>query len=181
MAKKEQITREESKLALAAQSPIDESQAETKAIARVSTFKQLAKIATSSRLAVGGNAQWIQPHHLFNDEYEGGMISPPFYITKAFAYVSKKGYGDRFGIEFVLSNGAMYMTSFPLKEGDITRNNLIAMFKEPGAPPIGPFEIAKLPTNKGNDYYSLVACNVIKQESIDPEIPFAPIDPEIPF
>jgi len=179
--KKNTITKEESKLALAAQSPVDEGKAETQAIARVSTFKQLAKIATSSRIAIGGNAQWIQPHHLFNEEYEGGMISPPFYITKAFSYVSKKGYGDRFGIEFVLSNGQMYMTSFPLKEGDIVRNNLIAMFKEPGAPPVGPFEIAKLPTNKGNDYYSLVACNIIKQESIDPEIPFAPIDPEIPF
>jgi len=189
--KKNTLTKEESKAAMETQMPIrhdasqqppivDENFHDTKAIARVSTFKQLAKIATSSRLAIGGNAQWIQPGKLFNPDYEGGLISPPFYITKAFAYVSKKGYGDRFGIEFVLSNGAMYMTSFPLKDGDITRNNLIAMFKEPGAPPVGPFEIVMLPTNKGNDYYSLVACESRKQTD-EPEIPFVAIDEDIPF
>lgn len=183
--KKNAITKEESKAAMEMQAPIqppvvDENRHETKAIARVSTFKQLAKIATSSRLAIGGNSQWIQPEKLFSPEYEGGLISPPFFITKAFAYVSKKGFGDRFGIEIVLSNGAMYMTSFPLKDGDIVRNSLIAMFKEPNAPPVGPFEIAKLPTNKGNDYYSLVACESRKQTE-EPEIPFVAIDEDIPF
>ena len=178
--KKEKITREESKLAMEAQSPVDENQQQTQAIARVSTFKQLAKIATSSRLVVGGNAQWILPHNLFNENYEGGLVSPPFYITKAFHYTSKKGFGERFGIEFVLSNGAMYMTSFPLKERDIKRNNLVAMFKDGGAPPVGPFEIVKLPTNKGSDYYDLVACESRKQME-DPEIPFVAIDADIPF
>jgi len=178
--KKTNPTKEESKLAVKAQSPIDETIHETRAIGRVSTFKQLAKFSRDARIAFGGTSQWIQPVNLFNDQYEDGLISPPFYITKAFSFVSKKGYGPRLGIEFIFADGSMWLTSLGLKEGDIKRNNMIAMFAEPGASPIGPFCLTKLPTLKGNDYYDLVPYEGQKSQQSD-EIPFVAIDSDVPF
>jgi len=184
--KKANPTKEESKLAVKAQSPIDETIHETKpktdstAVARVSTFRELAKVSRDARIAFGGTSQWVKPENLFSSDYEDGQISPPFFVTKAFRYESKGGFGSRIGIEIVLSNRAMYLVGFPLNEGDIKRNNLIEMFKDANAAPMGPFCLVLLPTNKGNDYYDLVPYEGQKSQQSD-EIPFVAIDSDVPF
>jgi hypothetical protein len=177
--KKDKITKEESKLAMQAQSPVDEARHETKAIAKVSTFKQLAKVSRSARYTFGGTTTWIQPANLFNESYRNGLESVPFFVTKAWEYTSKSGYGQRLGMEIVLSDGKMFMVGLGLNEGDIKRNNLIQMFQDQ-AEPIGPFMLTKLPTNKGNDYYDL---NPFEPEntSQSTEISFVAIDEDVPF
>lgn len=183
--KREKITQEESKLAMKAQSPIDENrqgwsaEQKNRGLERISTFKQLAKVSRNSKLTFGGTSQWVQPERLFNESYQQGLESVPFYVTKAFQYTSKQGYGERLGLEIVLSDGKMLLTALGLHEGDIKRNNMVSMFKDPGAPPIGPFILTKLPTNKGNDYYDLVPYQG-NQPQTD-EISFVNIDEDIPF
>lgn len=189
----DKITREESKLATEMQRPIsqdefqttqprviDEAQHETKAIARVSTFKQLAKISRSAKLSFGGTSQWIQPEKLFNQDYRYGIESVPFYVTKAFRFTSKQGYGERLGLEIVLSDGKMFLMALGLNEGDIKRNNLVALFEEKNAQPIGPFTLTKLPTAKGNDYYDLQPFESGNDPQSD-EISFVAIDEDLPF
>jgi len=178
--KKDKITKEESRLAMEAQSPIDEARHETKAIAKVSTFKQLAKVSRNAKYAFGGTSQWVQPENLFNDQYKDGLESVPFFVTKAFAFTSKKFNVPRIGLEIVLSDGKMFLVALGLNPGDIKRNNMIAMFKDEAAQPIGPFILTKLPTNKGHDYYDL---NPFEPEnaSQSTEISFVAIDEDIPF
>jgi len=180
--KKNTITKEESKLAMEAQSPVEESKHETQAIARVSTFKQLAKVSRNARITFGGTSQWVQPENLFNEKYHHGLESVPFFVTKAFAFTSKKFNVPRIGLEIVLSDGKMFLVALGLNPGDIKRNNMIALFKEEGAQPIGPFILTKLPTTKGNDYYDIApfepqnASETVEISFVEPEI-----DTDIPF
>ena len=182
MKRKENPTIEESKLAMEMQMPraTDEAQHETKAIARVSTFKQLAKVSRNARITFGGSTQWVQPERLFDTSYQNGLESVPFFVTKAWQYTSKSGYGERLGMEIVLSDGKMFMVGLGLNEGDIKRNNMISLFKEEGAQPIGPFILVKLPTNKGNDYYDLNPYRPENSAQTD-EISFVEIDKDLPF
>lgn len=184
MKRKENPTIEESKLAMEMQSPVvravDESQHETKAVARVSTFKQLAKVSRNARLTFGGTSQWVQPERLFDASYQNGLESVPFFVTKAFEFTSKSGYGQRLGMEIVLSDGKMFLVALGLNDGDIKRNNMIALFKDEGAQPIGPFVLVKLPTNKGNDYYDLNPYQPENSAQTD-EISFVEIDKDLPF
>ena len=192
--KKEKITIEESKLATEMQRPIsqdefqttqppraiDETQHETKAISKISTFKQLAKVSRNARLTFGGTSQWVQPEKLFNESYQNGLESVPFFVTKAFSFNSKAGYGQRLGMEIVLSDGKMFLIALGLNEGDIKRNNMIALFKDEGAQPIGPFVLVKLPTNKGNDYYDINPFEPMSDVASD-GISFVAIDEDLPF
>lgn len=190
MKRKETITPEESKLAMKMQSPIDESRHET-AIAKVSTFKQLAKVSRSSRLMFGGNAKWVKKEDLFNPSYRDGLESAPFYITSAFSYKSKaRGNTKALGIEMAFSNGQMGLTDFGLNPGDLKRNAILAAFEDDngkkiqGAEPIGPFCIVRLSMpGKPNDYYDLVPYETGSNAAqADVEIPFVEIrDDEIPF
>lgn len=187
--RKQNPTREESKSALEIQAPLTQSGEDkpATAIQRISTFKQLAKVSRSSRLAFGSAMNWIKPDMLFNDSYREGFETPPFFITKAFKYASKEIKGDRLGIEIVLSNGRSYNVGFGLNEGDTKRNGILSMFTdEEGKPrrdaePVGPFCITKLPTTKGNDYYDLVPYQQAPANAPDVEIPFVEIDEELPF
>jgi hypothetical protein len=179
---KDKITREESKLAMEAQSPIEEGKHETQAIARVSTFKQLAKVSRNARITFGGTSQWIQPENLFNQQYHDGLESVPFFVTKAFSFTSKKFNVPRIGLEIVLSDGKMFLVALGLNPGDIKRNNMIALFKDEGAQPIGPFILTKLPTLKGHDYYDIVPFEPQStSESVEISFVEPEIDNDIPF
>ena len=183
--KKEKITIEESKLATEMQAPVirpvDEAQHETKAIARVSTFMQLAKVSRSARLAFGGNSPWLKPEMLFRQDYRDGLESVPFIITKAFPYTRKFNNKPGLGIEIMLSDGKMYNVGFNLNEGDSKRNGLIEMFRDRGAQPIGPFMIIQLTMpDQPNAYYDIVPYEKEALSQSDPEIPFVEIslDPD---
>jgi len=154
---KEKPTKQETQAAINLQAPSTPRtvQSEDAPVQRVNTFAQLAKMSTSAGLIFGGKAQWLQPDRLFNPSYEGGVVSVPFYITRAFKYKSKQGYGQRIGIEIVLSNGKMFIVGLPLNDNDSVRTKLVGIFENPAAPPVGPFVLTMLPTNKGNDYYDL--------------------------
>jgi hypothetical protein len=191
MKRKENPTQEESKLALKAQSPMDESRHDT-AIAKVSTFKQLAKVSRSSRLMFGGAAQWVRPDQLFNPDYRDGFESAPFYITRAFSYKSKaRNNAKALGVEMAFADGKMYNCGFGLNQGDLKRTRILAAFEDESgrrietAEPIGPFCIVRLSMpDKPNDYYDIVpydSGNNVQQG--DPEIAFPAIvtDDEIPF
>src|SRR5262245_18695352 len=103
---------EETEAALTAQAPTRSyavgEDAPPTALQRVSTFKSLAKVSRSARLAFGSATQWIKPEMLFNSAYRDGLESTPFFITKAFRYKSKEIQGERLGVEIALSNGRMY-------------------------------------------------------------------------
>lgn len=172
--RKQNPTAEESKLAIEAQAPAP--------IQRLDSFKQLAKVSRSARMAFGGNAQWLKADMLFNPDYRDGLESPPFIITRAFKYVSKT-LGDRFGIEIALSNGRFYNVGFPFNEGDSKRVQLLDMFAERNAQPFGPVVLRQLDLGKGNAYYDIVPFDQESLANADIEIPFAemPVDPEIPF
>lgn len=181
------ITAEESKLATEMQAPVirsvDEGQHETKAIARVSTFKELKKFARSPH-SFGGNVAWIQPERLFNEQYEGGLISIAFMVTKAFSFTSKKFNVPRLGLEIVLDSGQMFLVALGLNEKDIKRNEMVTLFTDdkgkaiPGAQPIGPFVLTKLPTLKGHDYYDIAPAET---RSNSEEISFVVNDPDVAF
>jgi len=179
--KKNTITKEESKLAMEAQRPLDENQHETKAIARVSTFKQLATVSRSARQMFGGNAQWKQAKALFDPRYRDGLESPPFFITRAFKYKSKEIAGDRIGLEMCFSNGQFCTVGLGLNENDSKRMDLLASFPEGKGEPIGPFCMTMLPTDKGNDYYDIVPYVQANVTNAETEIPFVEFDEEIPF
>jgi len=181
MKRKENPTPQESQLALKAQSPMDESRHDT-AIAKVSTFKQLAKVSRSARQLFGGNAQWKQAKSLFNPRYRDGLESPPFFITRAFRYKSKELEGPRIGVEMCFSNGQFCTVGFGYNENDSKRRAILESFGEGRSnEPIGPFCMVMLPTGKGNDYYDLVPYvqgNVVNAEM---EIPFVEFQDELPF
>jgi hypothetical protein len=181
--RKENPNAEESKAALQLQMPLSEQRGEDapNKLERVSTFKQLAKVARSSRLAFGSNGQWIQTHKLFNAGYRDGLESPPFYITKAFRYKSKEIVGPRMGIEIMMANGRSYIVGLGLNEGDIKRNGILDMFVQPNAEPIGPFVFVPLNVGKGNDYYDLQPYSQAAIQDASIEIPFVEIDEELPF
>lgn len=185
--RKETISKEESKAALELQKPIQSEDKPATAIQRISTFKQLATVSRSARLAFGAALTWAKPEMLFNDAYRDGYESPPFFITKAFKYQSKEIKGDRLGIEIVLSNGKSYNVGFGLNEGDTTRMGILQMFTDyEGKPrrdaePVGPFCITRLPTDKGNDYWNIVPYQQTAVAGADVDIPFVEIDEEIPF
>ena len=183
MKRKENPTIEESKLAMEMQSPviraIDESQNETKAIACVSTFKQLAKVSRSARQMFGGNAQWKQAKSLFDPAYRDGLESPPFFITRAFKYKSKEIAGDRIGIEMCFSNGQFCTVGLGFNEKDSVRSEILNSFPGGKGEPIGPFAMQMLPTDKGNDYFNIVP--YVQSASAEMEIPFLEIDEEMPF
>jgi len=186
-------SREEKEIATTMQAPFNPPKAEetglattdwqNRGVARMNTFKQLAKVSRSARLAFGsGNAQWIRPQDLFNPQYRNGFESPPFYITRAFRFVSKGGYGDRLGIEIVMSNGRSYNVGFSFNEGDSKRAAILAMFDSQTAEPMGPFCIRPLPMNKGNDYLDIVPYESDSVQTVEVDIPFVEIsDEEVPF
>lgn len=178
---KDKITRGESKLAMEAQRPIDENQHETKAIARVSTFKQLATVSRSARQMFGGNAQWKQAKSLFDTRYRDGLESPPFFITRAFKYKSKEIAGERIGIEMCFSNGQYCTVGLGLNENDSKRVEILNSFPGGKGEPIGPFCMTMLPTGKGNDYFDIVPYVQGNVANAEAEIPFVEFDEEIPF
>lgn len=172
---------EEVNAAIEAQAPASPrtERTEDKPTPRSNTFAQLAKVSRSAQLAIGGSSQWVKPEELFNDNYKGGDISVPFFITRAWSFRSKQGFGNRLGIEIVLSNGRIYSVALGLNEGDSKRNGLIMQFEQ-SATPIGPFVMQKLPLDKGNPYYDIVPDE--ENTATDVAIPFAKInDADIPF
>lgn len=179
---KNTLTPEESKAAVELQRPI---QSEDKpALPRANTFQQLAKVSRDSRLVFGnGAAQWAQPGHLFDESYRNGLESAPFYITRAWRFKSKSGFGERLGIEIVLSNARIYSVALPWNDADEKRKDILAMFSERNAPPLGPLCMKKLPKDKGNDYYDIAPFEsgfIPSSESI--EVPFVEInESEVPF
>lgn len=154
---------------------------------RVSTFKQLAKVSRSSRLAFGSASQWVKPEMLFNPAYRDGLETPPFYITKAFKYKSKEIKGDRLGIEIIFSNAKSYNIGFGLNEKDSVRNGILAAFTGPDgkprqdAEPIGMFSMTALPTGKGNNYWNIQPFVQANEGGPDVDIPFIEVDNEMPF
>lgn len=175
-------TTEEVKLANELQTPTQTVKAtgEDKPLPRSNAFAQLAKVSRSAQLAIGGSSQWVKPEQLFNADYKHGDESVPFYITRAWSFKSKQGFGNRLGIEIVLSNGRIYSVALGLNEGDSKRTGLIMQFEQ-SATPIGPFVMRKLPLDKGNDYYDIVPQEE-NAPSSDALIPFAEInDADIPF
>lgn len=178
--RKNTITPEESKAAIELQRPI-QSEDQSTAIQRISTFRQLAKVSRSARLAFGSASQFVKPESLFNSGYREGLESPPFFITKAFKFESKNGFGTRLGIEIVLSNGRSYNVAFGLNEGDTKRNTILNSFAQPNAEPIGPFMLVQLDLGKGNPYYDIRPYESQTISGAEVEIPFVEIDEEIPF
>lgn len=178
MKRKENPTTEESRLALKAQSPVDESRHESM---QVTSFKQLAKAATSARAVFGGNGQWIKADDLFKDDYKDGLESPAFVITKAFRYVSKT-LGDRFGIEIVMSNKRVYNVGFPFNDADSKRVAIVDMFAGKTGVMLGPVCLTKLDLGRGNPYYDIIAFDAGHGDA-PVEIPFQEIefDSDIPF
>lgn len=183
MKRKENPTIEESKLALKAQSPIDESRHET-AIARVSTFKQLAKVSRSARMMFGGTSQWVKPDQMFDPKYRDGLETPPFFITRAFSYKSPaRNNATALGIEMAFSDGKMYNCGFGLNQGDTKRMRILRSFETEDrkpidtAEPIGPFCIVRLSMpDKPNDYYDIVPYQKDNATTGDAEIPFVEIE-----
>jgi hypothetical protein len=187
--KKNTITKEESKLALQAQAPIDEARHET-SIARVSSFKQLAKVSRSSKLTFGSASQWVKPEMLFSPDYENGLMSAPFYITNAFSYKSPaRNNVKALGVEMAFADGHMYICGFGLNQGDLKRNRLLSFFEDSegkrieNAEPIGPFMIVRLSMpDKPNDYYDIVPYEKEQASNATPVIAFKTLsDDEIPF
>ena len=178
MKRKENPTAEESKLALKAQSPIDESRHES---LQVTSFKQLAKTATSARTIFGGNGQWIKAEDLFRDDYRNGLESPAFVITKAFQYESKK-LGSRLGIEIVMSNKHCYNIGFPFKDSDSKRVALLDAFHGKSGVMLGPVRLVRLDLGQPNPYYDIQPADATG-EIAPVEIPFEEIefDKDIPF
>lgn len=172
-------TKEEKELANNLQTPRTVQGEDAPPVHRVSTFAQLAKMSTSASLIFGGAAQWLQPARLFNEHYLQGLESVPFYITRAFTFKSKQGFGDRLGIEIVLSNGKPFLVSLGLNENDSVRTKVLAVMSNPAAPPMGPFVLTMLPTNKGNPYYNLQPQEIATS---NPDVAFVEInDSDIPF
>lgn len=188
MKRKETITPEESKLAMKMQSPIDESRHHT-AIAKVSTFKQLAKVSRSARMMFGGQSQWVKPDQMFDPSYRDGLETPPFFITRAFSYKSPaRNNAPAVGIEMAFSDGKMYTCGFGLNQGDQKRMRILRSFETEDrkpietAEPIGPFCVVRLSMpDKPNDYYDIVPYQKDNVSSADVEIPFVEIDEDIPF
>lgn len=178
--RKQNPTADESKAALELQRPI-QSEDQSSAIQRVSTFRQLAKVSRSARVAFGSANQFIKPENLFDSRYRDGLESPPFFITKAFKFESKNGFGTRLGIEIVLSNGRSYNVAFGLNEGDLKRNQILDSFAQPNAEPIGPFCCVQLDLGRGNPYYDLRPYESSIASGPEVEIPFVEIDEELPF
>ena len=180
MKRKENPTTEESKLALKAQSPMDESRHES---LQATSFKQLAKAATSARTIFGGNGQWIKAEDLFKDDYRNGLESPVFFITKAFQYESKK-LGSRLGIEIVMSNKQVYNIGFPFKETDSKRVALLDLFHGKSGIMLGPVRLVRLDLGQANPYYDIQPGDSIAEIGQNPfEISFEEIefDKDIPF
>jgi hypothetical protein len=185
--RKQNPTAEESQVALEAQMPPARIQHESAdevqptKLQRVSTFKQLAAVSRSARLAFGSAMNWVKPAMLFNEAYRLGLESPPFFITKAFKFKSKEIPGDRLGIEIVLSNGKSYNVSLGLNENDSVRMGIYQMFQQPNAEPVGPFSMTRLPTDKGNDYWNITPYQPQDIPGPDVDVPFVEIDEEMPF
>lgn len=174
-------TTEETKAAINLQAP-HTVQGEDKPIQRTNTFAQLARVSRDAHITFGGRAQWIQPINLFNDKYREGFESVPFYITKAWQFTSKHGYGERLGLEIVLSDSRMYYVALGLTEGDLKRNDILDMFAERNASPLGPLCMRLLPLDKGNDYYDVVPYENVVGTTEGVDIPFVEInDKDIPF
>jgi hypothetical protein len=175
-------TTEEKEAAMDLQRPIQGEDKPVTAVQRSNTFAQLAKFSRNSNLMFGGNAQWIQPVNLFNKDYQDGLESVPFYITNAFRYVSKHGYGERLGLEIALSNGRMYQVALGLNENDSVRMKILGTFQSGDTTPVGPFQLVKLPTRKGNDYYDLRPLEIAVRTNDAIDVPFTEInDKDIPF
>ncbi len=155
---------------------------EDEPIKRVNTFAQLAKVATNANLIFGSSSQWLQPARLFNENYLNGLESVPFYIGRAFKFKSKSGYGQRLGLEIILSNGKMFLISLGLNDNDSVRTKILAVMSNPAAPPIGPFVLTMLPTDKGNDYYNLQPADAGSNVTNNPDVAYVEVnDDEIPF
>ena len=151
-------------------------------IQRVNTFAQLAKVSRDSRIVFGSaSAQWVKTEMLFNDQYREGLESIPFFITRAWKFKSKQGYGERLGIEIAMSNGRIYSVAFPWNDADEKRKDILAMFSERNASPLGPVCIRKLPKDKGNDYYDIAAYESNTNISTDIDMPFVEINDDVPF
>lgn len=181
---KNKPTATEVKAAIEAQAPriVQGDEAPATTVQRVNTFAQLAKMSTSASLIFGGTSQWLQPARLFNEKYNLGLESVPFYITRAFKFKSKSGFGQRLGIEIVLSNGKMFLVSLGLNDNDSVRTKILAIFENPAAPPVGPFVLTMLPTDKGNDYYNLQPQETVNTTGANPDVAYVEInDSDIPF
>jgi hypothetical protein len=180
--RKQNPTAEESQAAMEAQMPhVRSEDAPPTALQRISTFKQLAKVSRSARLAFGSAMNWVKPEMLFSESYRDGFETPPFFITKAFKFKSKDIPGDRLGIEIVLSNGKSYNIALGLNENDSVRMGIYQMFQQPNAEPVGPFSMSRLPTDKGNDYWNITPYQPLNTTGPDVDIPFVEIDEELPF
>jgi len=171
---KNKPTKEETTAAIEVQRPIQNVQSEDKPpVQRVNAFAQLAKVSRDSRhLLGGGTAQWIQPQDLFDEGYRDNLESVPFFITRAWRFKSKQGYGERLGIEIVMSNNRVYSVAFPWNDADEKRKDILALFKERNAPPVGPLCIRKLPKDKGNDYYDIAPYETGAASIEEKDIPF---------
>lgn len=190
--KKNNPTTEETKAAIEAQAPLT-IEAESKRVeddraltqeTRYASFRQLAKVSRSAKVFFGQSQGFVKAESLFNSAYRFGDESTPFFITHAFTFESKAGYGTRLGLTIALLNGSVHSVSLPLSEGDLKRNELLAEFSRDVKPtPIGPVCFRKLPLNKGNDYYDIVPFESQSQAvSTEIEIPFPnEDDSDIPF
>jgi hypothetical protein len=173
--RKQNPTKEESQAALEAQAPANTS------LQRVSTFKQLAKISRSARLAFGNALTWVKPEMLFRADYRGGLESPPFFVTKAFKYNRRMTDTPGLGLEIVFADGKPYNVGLNLNDSDSKRNNILDAFSQPNVEPIGPFVMIQLDLGKASPYYDLQPYEQEKSSSPDVTIPFIEIDEDIPF
>ncbi|HEY7161650.1 MAG TPA: hypothetical protein VH815_10345 [Acidobacteriota bacterium] len=169
--RKQNPTKEESRAALESQAPLQ----------RISTFKQLAKVSRSARIAFGNAATWVKPEMLFRADYRDGLESPPFFVTKAFRYTRKATDTPGLGLEIVFADGKPYNVGLNLNDSDSKRNNILDAFSQPNVEPIGPFVMIQLDLGKGNPYYDLQPYEQEKSSSPDVTIPFIEIDEDIPF
>jgi hypothetical protein len=184
--KKKNPTRKESQAAVEAQAPITSQSpiesarpmTSTMSLAKPSAFQQLAKV---SRRMQGDATTFAKPEMLFNENYRDGLESTPFFVTKAFAFVSKGGFGDRLGLTITLLNGNLYNIALSLKPGDQKRMGMIEALAQDSTP-IGPVCLVKLYLPRGGSpYYDIQPYGQKVTEEIDIPFPTEGFDDGMPF
>lgn len=171
-------SRKETQAAQEAQAP-QKPVNEPKALAKPSVFNEMKKYARPAH-QFGEATQFVKPVDLFNSAYREGHESTPFFVRRAWQFTSKEGFGERIGIEIVLSNGRVYNVALSITDGDLKRNGLLKMFAEPNTQPIGPLCFKMLPLGRGNDYYDIVPYGTNRDNSAI-DIPFDNLDEDLPF
>lgn len=160
--------------AMEAQAPINPVQPLTKA----SPFQRLAKVSRQMNTEA---TVFAKPEMLFNDNYRDGLESTPFYVSKAFEFESKDGYGHRIGLTITLINGNSYNIALTLKQGDQKRNGMLKAF-ETDSTPIGPLCLVKLSLPRGGKpYYDIQPYGAKTTDEIDIPFPTEDFDGDMPF